>query len=106
MDKVEKIIWTEDGIGSFEEVVQYISKDSVYYASNFEKKIWLSIERLKDFPYMGRVVPEYSNPDIRELIYQNYRIVYTISSNVVYIVLVIHGSHKLPTILLSKEEDK
>lgn len=98
MDKVEKIIWTEDGIGSFEEVVQYISKDSVYYASNFAKKIWLSIERLKVFPYMGRVVPEYSNPDIRELIYQNYRIVYKISNNVVYIALVIHGSHKLPNI--------
>ncbi|MBI3599554.1 MAG: hypothetical protein HY097_02800 [Nitrospinae bacterium] len=46
---------TEDGIGSFEEVVQYISKDSVYYAGNFAKKIWLSIERLKVFPYMGRV---------------------------------------------------
>lgn len=38
MDKVEKIIWTEDGIGSFEEVVQYISKDSVYYAVILQKR--------------------------------------------------------------------
>jgi len=75
MDKIEKLIWTEDGMKSLEEIVQYISKDSVYYASNFAKKILETIECLIDFPLMGRVVPEYDdNSDIRELIHQNYRI--------------------------------
>ncbi|OIP37219.1 hypothetical protein AUJ95_08500 [Candidatus Desantisbacteria bacterium CG2_30_40_21] len=97
MDKIEKLIWTEDGMKSLEEIVQYISKDSVYYASNFAKKILETIECLIDFPLMGRVVPEYDdNSDIRELIHQNYRIVYKVSKNVIYIVLVIHGSKELP----------
>ena len=87
MDKIEKLIWTEDGMKSLEEIVQYISKDSVYYASNFAKKILETIECLVDFPLMGRVVPEYDdNSDIRELIHQNYRIVYKVSKNVIYIV--------------------
>jgi len=87
MDKIEKLIWTEDGMKSLEEIVQYISKDSVYYASNFAKKILETIECLIDFPLMGRVVPEYDdNSDIRELIHQNYRIVYKVSKNVIYIV--------------------
>jgi len=97
MDKIEKLIWTEDGMKSLEEIVQYISKDSVYYASNFAKKILETIECLIDFPLMGRVVPEYDdNSDIRELIHQNYIIVYKVSKNVIYIVLVIHGSKELP----------
>lgn len=97
MDKIKKLFWTADGIESFEEIIKYISKDSIFYASNFAKKILLVIEKLPDFPRMGRIVPEYNNPDIRELIYQNYRIVYNITNEVIYIVLVIHGSKELPS---------
>ncbi|ODS36499.1 hypothetical protein BEH94_11280 [Candidatus Altiarchaeales archaeon WOR_SM1_SCG] len=99
MDKIEKIIWTDDGINSFEDIVRYISMDSEYYASNFAKKVLLSIETLKIFPRIGRVVPEYNNPNIREIIYQNYRIVYKLSDKAVYIVLIIHGAKNLPKII-------
>jgi plasmid stabilization system protein ParE len=98
MAKIEKIIWTDDGIKSFEDVVQYISNDSEYYASEFAKRILSSIEKLPEFPYIGRIVPEYNNPDLREIIYQNYRIVYKISGNAVYLLLVIHGGRQLPKI--------
>ncbi|MDI6793952.1 MAG: type II toxin-antitoxin system RelE/ParE family toxin, partial [bacterium] len=64
MDKIEKLIWTEDGIKSFEEIIEYISRDSAYYAGNFAKKILLFIEQLKNFPRIGRIVPEYNNPDL------------------------------------------
>lgn len=93
-------------------MVQYIFNDSEYYASNFARKLLLFIEKLKIFPHSGRIVPEYNNPDIRELIYQNYRIVYTIRDKAenyrivytirdkaVYIVLVIHGTKNLPEII-------
>lgn len=98
MDKIEKIIWTDDGIKSFEDIIQYISNDSTYYASEFAKRILSSIENLPEFPYMGRIVPEYNNPDLREIIYQNYRILYKIRGNAVYLILVIHGSRHLPEI--------
>jgi len=98
MDKIEKIIWTDDGVKSFENIIQYIANDSTYYASEFAKRILSTIENLPEFPYMGRVVPEYKNPDLREIIYQNYRIVYKISGNAIYLVLVIHGSRILSEI--------
>lgn len=97
MDKVEKIIWTQDGIDRLEDIVSYIAKDSVYYASNFAKNVVSKIENLLDFPCMGRVVPEYNNPKIREIIYQSYRIVYKIKGRAVYIALVTHGSRLLPS---------
>lgn len=98
MDSVEKVVWTEDGIKSFENVIQYISGDSYHYAANFARKILFSIERLIDFPRSGRIVPEYNIPEIREIIYQNYRIVYKIGKQAIYIVLVIHGSRELPVV--------
>ena len=95
MDKVT-IRWTQIGYESFEEVVQYIVKDSPYYGSNFASKILNLVEQLSLFPRMGREVPEYQNPTIRELIYQNYRIVYEVQDTAVWILLIIHGSRWLP----------
>jgi hypothetical protein len=39
-------------------------------------------------PRSGRVVPEIANPDIRELIFNKYRIVYRFSKTTVYIVTI------------------
>jgi toxin ParE1/3/4 len=51
---------------------------------------------LKNFPEAGRVVPEFNNPNIRELTEGNYRIIYEIiSSEVVEILTVQHSSRKL-----------
>ncbi len=99
MDKIEKIIWAEKGIKSFEYIVRYISNDSPYYASNFAKNILSAIEKLKTFPRIGRIVPEYSDQNIQEIIYQNYRIVYKIGDKAAYILLIIHGAKNLPKII-------
>lgn len=96
MDKIEKIIWTYDGLNSLEEIVSFIAKDSVYYASNFAKNVLAKIDNLLAFPNIGRVVPEYNNPNIREIIYQNHRIVYRIKEKTVYIALISHSSKLLP----------
>lgn len=98
MDKIEQIRWTREGIESFESVIEYIARDSQYYAGSFAKRILQRIESLADFPLMGRVVPEYRNESLRELLYQNYRIVYKVSGHTVYITLIIHGSHQMPDV--------
>jgi toxin ParE1/3/4 len=99
MGKIKKIKWTEDGHSSFEDVIQYIAKDSPYYAGVFAEKILASIEKLKDFPESGRIVPEYNNPEIREIIYKSYRIVYKIVEDAIFVVLVVHGSRDLEALL-------
>ncbi len=35
-----------------------------------------SVETLEAFPEIGRIVPEYDNPQTREITYRNYRNVY------------------------------
>ena len=53
------------------------------------------ISHLKQFPKFGRKVPEYNNPNLREILYNNYRIVYLVKDPYLEIISVIHGSRRL-----------
>lgn len=44
---------------------------------------------------MGRKVPESGQKDIRELIFQGYRIVYRLKPDCVQVLTVVHGSRDL-----------
>ncbi len=74
----------------------YIAKDSPYYARRFTERIVVSVEKLAEFPKIGRPVPEAEGrEDVRELIYQGYRIIYLTRPERVFIVTIIHGSRNL-----------
>lgn len=92
MAEIERIIWSEEAWSDLESIIEYISRDSEYYAVNFVNKIIDLVEILKTFPKSGRVVPEYNNPEMREIIYKNYRIIYKLSKNIIEILTVFHGS--------------
>ncbi len=51
--------------------------------------------RLEQFPYSGRIVPEFNDENIRELIYGSYRIIYLIRQGICYITAIIHGSRDI-----------
>jgi len=53
-----------------------------------------AIGRLEDFPQSGRIVPEKNDPQIREIILGNYRIVYRVRGTIVEL-LTIHYSARL-----------
>lgn len=90
-----KIIWSEESLNDVEEIISFISKDSEFFAMNFASKIIDAVDTLKIFSDIGRVVPEYDNVKIREILYRNYRIVYKIDEKVVEILTVFHGSKLL-----------
>ena len=90
-----KILWTEPAIEDLRNLHGYIAKDSDVYASSFVQRIILAVDRLSDFPRLGRMVPEAEQETIRELLYQNYRIIYRIKSELVEVLTVIHGRRDL-----------
>jgi toxin ParE1/3/4 len=95
-----KIEWTVSAVDDLESVRDYIARDSVVYAASFVEKIIAAIENLIGLPEVGRKVPETDDPNIRELLFQNYRIIYRIHSNTVQVLTVIRGSRdisQLPT---------
>jgi toxin ParE1/3/4 len=87
-----KIEWSPASIKNLENITEFISQNSPLYAPVFIRKIISSVERLKDFPLSGRIVPEFNANDLREIIFHNYRIIYRLKENLIEIVLVTHGS--------------
>ena len=77
-----KIVWTELSIHDLEEIFEYISKDSSRYATITVNKIYQRAQVISDKPFIGRIVPEFNEKLLRELILDNYRIIYRIKSNV------------------------
>ncbi len=66
-------------------------------------RIRAGVRLLAQHPEQGRVVPEYGDPAIRELIVAPYRVVYRYSAdrNVVQVVAVYHSAQLLPASLHS-----
>lgn len=60
------------------DIVRYISADSPDRAVSFGQFLVNSTKRLSDFPEMGRVVPEFRDPSIREIIVRSYRVIYRV----------------------------
>ena len=90
-----KIRWTVGARRDLNEIVNYIGEDSPAYAINFAERIILAVDRLETFPKLGRIVPEYQDTNIRELIVGNYRVVYRIQGNHIGIAAIAHASRDL-----------
>ena len=50
------------------------------------------MERLAEFPSSGRIVPEFGNRTMREVLWRSYRLVYRLADSNVEIVTVFHGA--------------
>lgn len=90
------IEWPRRARTDIRDLKAYIAKDSPYYARRFTERIIASVEKLEEFPKIGRPVPEAEGrEEVRELIYQGYRIIYLTQPGKIFIVTVIHGSRNL-----------
>ena len=94
-----KIFWTKEALLRLQEIEEYISRDSHIAAVEFVDKLISVAETIIDNPEIGRIVPELSFENIREILHKNYRIVYLVKKNSIDILTVFEGHQ-----LLKKEE--
>ena len=74
-----KLIWSSAARDDLHDIVIFIARDSSNRAMSFGYKLISETDRLQEFPEFGRVVPEYKNDIIREIIFRPYRIVYRVN---------------------------
>lgn len=87
-----KVKWTTQAVEDIFEIQEYYNSTSKSYAKKLVDKFFEKGDLLEKFPDMGRKVPEFNKPDIRELIYKSYRIIYkNIDTSNIH-VLTIHNS--------------
>lgn len=90
-----EVRWTPQAADDLDAIADFIAQDSPHYASLFVLNVLHAVERLNRFPRWGRIVPETNNPNIREIILGNYRIVYRLKFATPEILTVYHGSRLL-----------
>ena len=90
-----KIKWTNFALQDLEEIGDFISKDSIRYAQMTVKYLFESPSILKTHPKAGRIVPEFKEDNLRELIRGSYRIVYRIVDKNRIDILTVHHSARL-----------
>ena len=90
-----KVKWTPQARNDLKAIYQYIALDSVYYAKTFKDTLQSKVKNLSTFPLMGRTVPEYNDPNVRELIHGDYRAFYEVFPNEVHILSIVHGKMKI-----------
>ncbi|SNS05495.1 Plasmid stabilization system protein ParE [Anaerovirgula multivorans] len=90
-----RIEWTEPAVIDLEDIRDYISRDSKYYGLVVVERIFDAVEKLSSFPNIGREVPETSSSNIKEIIFNNYRIIYKLDGEIILILAIIHGARDL-----------
>jgi toxin ParE1/3/4 len=93
-----ELIWAPSARLDLKELFSYIAETGPDAAGVFIRSLFHSVEQLREFPESGRIVPEFGEPDIREVVRRPCRIVYRIKrrTGVVEIVRVWHGARGIP----------
>lgn len=86
------IIWTESALSDTNNIADFISRDSEFYAKQFVKKLIDATLKLESFPEIGKPIRELPQSDYREIIFKKYRIIYRIFSANIYIITVHHSA--------------
>ncbi len=90
-----EVEWSITAQNDLNEIIDYIAQDSLEFALSFYDQVKEKLINLTEFPKIGRKVPELDDPNIRELILRNYRLIYRIQGEKIQIVRLIHGSRIL-----------
>lgn len=91
-----RVIWTRPALEDVRAIRDYIARDSVRYGEAVAEELLEAVERLAEYPLSGRMVPELTQPTIREVIHGSYRIVYRVRADVLEILTVVHGARQFP----------
>jgi plasmid stabilization system protein ParE len=91
-----KLIWSPQALTDLNAACEFIARDSSRYAHLFAERIAATIETIPSHPWLGAVVPEYGQEQLRERHFQNYRIVYRVGENAAEIVAIVHAARLLP----------
>ncbi len=93
-----RLTWAPSARLDLRELASYIAESRPAAAARFVRHVFDAVEHLADFPESGRIVPEFNDPAIREVICRPCRIVYRVkaSERIVEIARVWHAARGIP----------
>lgn len=88
-----EIIWSDKAKRKLKEILDYFKDYSLDTAISFKNGVKKRLENLKEFPQIGRIIPEINDPEYREIIFKRYRILYKHleNQNMIIILTLLHS---------------
>jgi len=99
------VYWTDDAIDDLTSIIEYIFKQNQTNAKAMYFAIKEQCRNLEQLPFRARVVPELETLGMmqyREIIYKRWRIIYSVESNKVYILLIIDSRQDIQDQLVQR----
>ena len=91
-----RLYWTENAKQNLQAIKRYIATGKPTAAKQWVQRLRERARKALHAPLAGRIVPELSREDIRELIEGNYRIVYQVFPDRLVILTVFEGHQLFP----------
>lgn len=85
-----RITWSPLALERASEAARYIAQDDSEAVERWVEGLFRAVEGTKNFPEMGRVVPEIGRPEFRQILYGNYRVIYRVTPAEVFVLTVRH----------------
>ncbi|MFQ5703056.1 MAG: type II toxin-antitoxin system RelE/ParE family toxin [Gemmatimonadales bacterium] len=83
-----RIVWSPLSLDRAEEAARYIAERRATAATRWIDELFHAVDRSREFPFSGRMVPEFERDDLRELIVDSVRVVCRIEDTRVLILTV------------------
>jgi toxin ParE1/3/4 len=101
---VREVAWRDEALRDIEAIKNYIARDSIANAEKVVAAFERAADRLADFPYSARMIPEFQDPTRRETFVFEYRLMYRVEDACVRILRIVHGRRLLKNVPGSFEE--
>lgn len=92
-----KVLWTQNAVQDLLAIKEYVAQDSASRARAWISRLFAAGESLSSFSSRGRIVSEFGQENLRELLIENYRLVYRIKRTSVEVITVFEGHRQLRT---------
>ena len=91
-------MWAETAMADLLEAAAFVRSEQPAAAQHLFAEIDRSTKVLRTHPKLGRVVPEFDNPFLRELVVIPHRVIYRIlpQQRSVEVLAVVHSARRLP----------
>lgn len=84
-----KLTLAESALDDLQAIMDWYKKEKVpEVGKRLVEDVLRKTEQIEQHPYSGRMVPEFQNPDLRELIHSPFRVIYLIESDSCYLIRV------------------
>lgn len=92
-----KLVWSPTAQRQLHSAIDRFGEDHPQAALAWLDGLISRVELLKAHPEQGRVVPEWGEPVVREVMYEPYRVVYEIFDDRVEILVLSHFRQSFPS---------